>query len=81
MVAEADEETAEETAEATLKAFAQAIGKAKESNVKSKPKAWTGKKKEKIEARLNFLAQMYETKKNERDIEDDTVEEDEEDET
>ena len=67
-------ETDEEAAEATLKAFAKAIGRAKESNVKGKSKAVRGKGKEKIEARLDFLARMYETKKDEPDGEDNIVE-------
>lgn len=45
--------------------------------MKGKPKAVGGKGKEKMEARLNFLARMYETKKNEPESEDNIVEEDE----
>ena len=48
--------------------------------MKGKSKATVGKKKEKIEARLNLLAKMYETKKNEYDSENGKVEEDDEEE-
>ena len=76
-VAEVTGETDEEGAEAKQKASAKAIGKTKESNVKGKSKTARGKTKEKIEARLDFLARMYETKKNEQVDEDNIVEEEE----
>ena len=65
----------EEVAEASLRVFEEAVGKAEETDVKEKREAGKVKGKKKIEARLESLARMYETKKA-RQGEEETVIED-----
>ena len=63
----------DETAEASLKAFEEAIGRVEATTIKAKSKSSKAKDKAKIEARLDFLAKMYETKKNEQSREETEV--------
>ena len=56
------------SAEESLKALDKAIGRAEATGAKEKKKA--GGSKGKLEARLEFLARMYEAKNDEQDSED-----------
>ena len=61
-----------------MKAFEEAIGKAEATNIKAKSKAKEVKDKGKIEARLDFLAKMYEAEKTKQAEEKKVVEDAEE---
>ncbi len=61
-----------EVTESSIRAFAEPVGGAEETSVKEK--RGTEKAKGKVEARLEFLARMYEAKKTKQAEEEPTVE-------
>ena len=63
-----------EVTESSIRAFAEPVGRAEETGVKGKKGTEKAKGKGKVEARLEFLARMYEAKKTKQAEEEPTVE-------
>ena len=61
-------------AESSIRAFAEPVGGTEETRVKEKRGTEKAKGKGKVEARLEFLARMYEAKKAKQAEEEPTVE-------